>query len=69
MTRKDYVAIAAAIEAAQKHNPWPTAEGAHASRLVKQTIAQNLCGIFSQDNPRFDRGRFFLQACGVANNG
>lgn len=57
MTRKDYVAIAAAI-----HNaPWSDSMTAEATITA---IAENIAEVMSRDNPRFDRERF-LKACGV----
>lgn len=57
MTRKDYVAIAAALAAHQ------TA----VSRLEveRKLIAQSIAKVMQQDNPRFDHTRF-LKACGIA---
>ena len=55
MTRKDYVAIAAAIQGTAHHaalKPGATA------------IAVKLADMMQRDNPRFDRARF-LKACGV----
>jgi hypothetical protein len=57
MTRKDYVAIAAAIKSSQRP----------ATSETEQSIAElakRLCSVFAADNPRFDRYRF-LTACGV----
>jgi len=58
MTRKDYVAIAAAINQAVPLYPSPA--GANALRCVSLEIADKM----ANDNPRFDRARF-LKACGV----
>ena len=61
MTRKDYVAIAAAIHRtgmAVNIGPKKTAE--YAIRLAATDIAATMAA----DNPRFDRARF-LKACGV----
>jgi hypothetical protein len=64
MTRKDYVLIAACLEAAQKHNPWPSPSHAAGADLMKLQIAKNLADTLARDNPRFDRARF-LAAAGV----
>lgn len=53
MTRKDYVAIAKAIEEqAELHDD-----------VVVHAVADAIANVFSADNPRFDRGKF-LTACG-----
>ncbi len=59
MTRKDYVAIAAAIH-----------RTGMASRITKKNSEQTLrlaaidiAATMAADNPRFDKGRF-LKACG-----
>ena len=57
MTRKDYVAIAAAIKASQRPATSETAESI-------RELAQRLASIMANDSPRFDRARF-LKACGV----
>lgn len=54
MTKKDYVAIAAAL----KH-----AGGIETPTSIRE-LAQRLATIFQDDNERFDRQRF-LTACGV----
>ena len=55
MTRRDYVAIAAAIkDAGERFNM----DGAG------QYIASRLADMLVRDNPRFDRKRFLI-ACGV----
>lgn len=61
MTRKDYVAIAAAIHRtgmAITIGPRKSAE--YALKLAATDIAATM----AQDNPRFDRARF-LTACGI----
>lgn len=58
MTRKDYIAIAAAIKASQM----PATNETEASL---RELAIRLCSIMANDNPRFDRTKF-LDACGVA---
>ena len=57
MTRKDYVAIAAAIKAAQRP---ATSETEQSLR----EISLRLASIMQNDNSRFDRARF-LKACGI----
>jgi hypothetical protein len=64
MTRKDFELIAECVEAAQKHNPWPTPDMATGAALMKASIARNLMHALSRTNPRFDSARF-LAACGV----
>ena len=61
MTRKDYVAIAAAIKAALPHemNPSPQER-----RETCAYIARQLSDLMEQDNQRFDRARF-IKACGL----
>jgi hypothetical protein len=54
MTRKDYVAIAAAIKALLQERP----------AAPPQRVAQVLADHMARENPRFDRARF-LKACGV----
>ena len=62
MSKKDYVAVAAAI---REQNPGPsrdeTKEAEHATCCQ---IAYALADYFAADNPRFARSRF-LEACGV----
>lgn len=59
MTRKDYVAIAAALKAI-------SAEYAHSVDYEQGVGAAVIAvaDVMARDNPRFDRGRF-LKACGV----
>jgi hypothetical protein len=56
MTRKDYVLIAEALQAAAYALNPPERAGA---LLVAHEIANRL----QQDNPRFDRDRFMRAAC------
>ena len=58
MTRKDYVAIAAAICETLKYHERTDAIDALAF------LARDLAATMARDNPRFDRARF-LKACGV----
>ena len=58
MTRKDYVLIAAALDAARRaSNDDDVQEGV-------TFAARHLCIDLAATNPRFDRERF-LEACGV----
>ena len=57
MTRKDYVAIAAALK-----NARGLPMNNHADSL--QAAAQCIAAVMSRDNPHFDRERF-LKAAGV----
>ncbi len=62
MTRKDYVAIAAAFYS--RAEMARSIQGA-ASRLTHyREIADSVADVMGCDNPRFDRARF-LRACGV----
>lgn len=58
MSRKDYVAIAAAFK--QQVGDWP-ANGTHWHSL--KAVAEAVADAMKQDNSRFDRARF-LAACG-----
>ena len=61
MTRKDYVAIAASIQATRKYFTPDSIEEQAAVDLVAKRIANTM----EIDNPRFDRSRF-LKACGIS---
>lgn len=64
MTKKDYIAIAKVVkEEYERYSPEDPERICVLESL--ETIAINLAGVFSSDNPRFDRARF-LQACGVS---
>lgn len=70
MTRKDYVAIAAAIrphvEEAQgnMHDASPSIrDTASITFLTLVEVSSTVADTFRVDNPRFDRARF-MQACG-----
>ena len=63
MTRKDYVAIAAAISDGALVNCATQAE-VQMQATVRSKIARQLAEGMAADNPRFDRARF-LKACGV----
>jgi len=58
MSKKDYVAVAAAIKASVRPACSETAQSL-------RELSLRLSSIFELDNPSFDRARF-LTACGVA---
>lgn len=61
MTRKDYVAMAAALNA--EWHRWP--DSGMTGPCVREAlgrIAHDFAAIARKDNPRFDTGRF-LEAC------
>jgi hypothetical protein len=66
MTRKDYVAIAAAFKLCLDNRRQAQAEtGMFAEQIAGFIDAVNItAAVFAADNPRFDRERF-LKACGV----
>lgn len=57
MTKKDYVAIAAAVKASGHY--------VDNAELVLTEVAFNLADVLAKDNPKFDRTRF-LETCGVS---
>jgi hypothetical protein len=61
MTRKDYVALAQAINTSTRHQPTDGAfaEGWHAGVVA---VRENIADALAADNARFDRSRF-LAAC------
>lgn len=61
MTKKDYEAIARILAT---NSPQDADPKKSIRALVVSSIAQQFCGVFAADNPRFDRARF-LKACGV----
>ena len=63
MTRKDYVAIAAAIRQ-QAYSPNADINTRNAAEGTREHIADDIADAMARDNPRFDRARF-LKACGV----
>lgn len=68
MTRKDYIAIAAAIRdelnAWRREKPEDDAALCQAGALTCGYIAQRIAKVMEKDNPSFDRARF-LKAYGV----
>lgn len=67
MTRKDYVAIAAAIKEARLAAGVVQISNPPKGRAVDgvDRAANAVAWVLGHDNPRFDRERF-LKACGVA---
>ena len=71
MTRKDYEAIAAALNYQRKNQKQQmmlssgqcSAEHGF-SIYVVDAVARDIADIMARDNPRFDRTRF-LKACGI----
>lgn len=61
MSRKDYVAIAAAIRAEYK----AVSDGPALQRSVER-VAERIANVLAADNPRFDRDRFLAAALGEA---
>jgi hypothetical protein len=65
MTRKDYIAIAAAIKGIGDSTPTPPYYITPDTReSVLATVADALADVMATDNARFNRKRFFA-ACGV----
>lgn len=60
MTRRDYIALAAAISAA--HADAPDNSTAGAWRLALYEVTGRIAAVLERDNPRFDRERFY-SAC------
>lgn len=58
VTRKHYIAAAEVIRTAI------ASDGTPIDRGYQMTVARLLADIFTDDNPRFDRDRFFT-ACGI----
>lgn len=56
MSRKQFVAIAAAVRESVEKNP--------AGVEFYREVANKLAAIFADENDRFDRARF-IKACGV----
>lgn len=63
MTRKDYVAIAAALASVDPLD-WPGDLGQRVARNAIRYCAEAIADVMARDNPRFDRERF-LKAAGV----
>lgn len=63
MSKKDYVAVAAAIKNELDRNAVVDRFGAEFT--VTKEISESLAKVFAADNPRFNRV-VFLAACGVA---
>lgn len=63
MTRKDYIAIAAALKTARVNNPLGHTNQALYNNGVDNAVAR-VADALQMDNSRFDRARF-LEACGV----
>lgn len=64
MTKKDYIALASAINLSRVQvNVLATAKQAAANENVLGHVAYNVAEILADDNPNFDRERF-LAACG-----
>ena len=62
MTRKDYIALAAALKAARHFEP--DTIPAHDFNYGVTTAARRLTEVLAADNPRFDRSKF-LSASGI----
>lgn len=58
MSRKDYIAIAAAIKKSQQH---PGFEGDEQDLYI---VASNVADALADDNPNFNRERFLAAALG-----
>lgn len=63
MTRKDYIAIAAALKSARVHNYMDNANKALYNNGIDNAVSY-VADALARDNGRFDRARF-LTACGV----
>lgn len=65
MTRKDYIAIAAAIKAAKLDIFCKEPDASHVDLCDGANYAaEHIADVMARDNARFDRARF-LAACGV----
>lgn len=65
MTRKNYIAIAEAINVSLFTIDCDDMPMSEAHNLGITVAARNIADVMQADNPRFDRDRF-LKACGVA---
>jgi len=63
MTRKDHIAIAAALNQASAP-AWANEIFPTSGEAMRQDIIGRIANVFANDNPRFDRSRF-LAACGI----
>ena len=63
MTKKDYIAIAAAIRDGALIN-LDTLKDVEVNGQTRRQIAALCANVFARDNGRFDRDRFFA-ACGL----
>ena len=61
MTKKDYIAIAAALKNGVSYNIYKTAP---VTRSMHALLCNEIAHTLAQDNPRFDRQTFFI-ACGM----
>jgi hypothetical protein len=59
MSRKDYVALAAAIR-----DVWDLAPEYPYNHPTLRVVVLNLCDVFKRDNSNFDRERFIKAATG-----
>ena len=63
MTRKDYIAIAAALNDTLLID-CPSVEFLNGAKAAAISASGRIADVLARDNPRFDRERF-LTACGV----
>lgn len=59
MTKKDYIAFAAAFRLSE-----PSQDGNDASRPQWEEDVMTIAQVLERDSPRFDRAKF-LKACGL----
>lgn len=70
MTKKDYVALAAAVYAARPAEhavtkaTWNDKMWASGCNSAREHIARSIVRICAADNPRFDKNKFY-KACGL----
>jgi len=60
MTRKDYTALAAALNKSRPDPADPHGQGHHIAQWVRDVLA--ISDALAADNPRFDRDRFWQAA-------
>lgn len=65
MSRKDYIATAAALNAENHRSVGGSTKDEDLHRLGVAVAAQAMADYMESDNPRFDRHRF-LKACGLS---